>query len=256
MLFDSHAHLHDTKFRKDRADVFARAREAGVTRFLTLGDSLRASREAIALAEAEEGVFAAAGIHPSSAASWDAETAGELEELLAHPKVPVLGEIGLDYYWDKDPRTIERQQICFREQLRMARRLGKPVSIHSRDSNEDVLRILAEEDAGEPGGVLHCFVGSYEEARRGVDLGFHLGVGGIATYPKLGDLRETLRRIGPDRLLLETDAPYLPPQPRRGKRNEPAFLRFTAEAIAEVLSLPLEVFAETTSRNAERALRL
>ncbi len=256
MLFDSHAHLHDAKFRKDRADVFARAREAGVTRFLTLGDNLRASREAIALAETEDGVLAAAGIHPSAAASWDEETARLLEQLLAHPKVPVLGEIGLDYYWDKEPATHKRQQDCFRQQLRIAKRLGKPVSIHSRESNADVLRILAEEQAGEPGGVLHCFIGSYEEARRGVDLGFHLGVGGISTYPKLGDLREALSRIGPEHLLLETDSPYLPPQPRRGRRNEPAYLRQTAEALADLLSLPLEEMAQIATRNTERAFRL
>lgn len=256
MLFDSHAHLHDKKFDEDRAEVFARARDAGVSRFLTLGDSLAASRKAIALAESEEGVLAAAGIHPSSAMSWDEETARELETLLAHPKVPVLGEIGLDYYWEKDPGRIKRQHQCFREQLRIAKRLGKPVSIHSRESNADVLGILAEEQAGEPGGVLHCFIGSYEEARRGVDLGFFLGVGGVATYPKSGELRDALRRIGPEHLLVETDSPYLPPQPRRGKRNEPAYVRMTAEALAEELGIPFEDLAAVTTRNTERAFRL
>ena len=249
MLFDSHSHIHDKKFDQDRDAVLERAREVGVRRILTLGDSLRASRQAIALAEAVPEVIAAAGIHPSAANSWDDETAEELEKLLAHPQVPVLGEIGLDYYWEKDEEVHRVQQRAFREQLRMARRLGKPVSIHSRASNEDVLRLLREEKGEEIGGVLHCFQGPGEELRAGIELGFYIGVGGVSTYPKNDLLRNALREVGPDRLLLETDSPYLPPQPKRGRRNEPAYVAMTAEYLAEFFGMPREELEELTWRN-------
>jgi TatD DNase family protein len=255
-LFDSHCHLHDEKFRGDRQEVLDRAREAGVKRLLTLGDCIRASRSAIELAEAEPEILAAAGVHPSAARSWDDEIAGELEKLLAHPQVAVLGEIGLDYYWEKDDELVRTQRRAFREQLAMARRLGYSVSIHSRDSNADVLEDLEAERGSEIGGVLHSFVGTWEEARRGLDMGFYIGVGGISTYKKMGDLREVVKKVGPDRLLLETDSPYLPPQPRRGRRNEPSYVAMTAEIIAGELDMPVEEFAETAYRNTLRAFRI
>jgi TatD DNase family protein len=256
MLFDSHSHLHDKKFDEDRDAAIERAREAGVTRILTLGDTLGASRKAIALAEAVPEVLAAAGIHPGSANSWDDEAGAELEQLLAHPKAVVLGEIGLDYYWDKDPAVHAKQQEAFREQLRMARRLKLPVSIHSRESNGDVLRILREEHGAEIGGVLHCFQGSVEEMREGVELGFAIGVGGVITYPKSEELRAAVKALGPEHILLETDAPYLPPQPRRGRRNEPAYVAMTADVVAELFGMPRAELARMTTLNTERAFRL
>jgi TatD DNase family protein len=255
-LFDSHCHLHDEKFRHDRDDALARARAEGVEAILTLGDTIRASREAIALAEKESVVLAAAGVHPSAAASWDDDTAAKLEELLAHPRAVVLGEIGLDYYWDKDPEVHRKQRIAFREQLAMARRLGYAVSIHSRESNDDVLEDLRSERGGEIGGVLHCFNGTFDQARAGLDMGFYIGVGGTSTYPKSADLREVLKKIGPQHLLLETDSPYLPPQPRRGRRNEPAYVAMTAATVAEFLDVPLPELAEITWRNTINAFRL
>lgn len=255
-LFDSHCHFHDKKFNDDRDEAMARARDAGVTKILTLGDDLEASRKAIALADKEPEVIAAAGVHPSNAMGWNEETGSELERLLDHPQVKVLGEIGLDYYWDKDLDVHRKQHLVFREQLRLARSLGYSVSIHSRESNEDVLRILEEERGEEIGGVLHCFNGNIEEARRGLEMGFYLGVGGTATYKKSDDLRAVLKEVGPSRLLLETDAPYLPPQPRRGKRNEPAFVAMTCEIVAEALGMSPESLAEITYENTIKAFRL
>lgn len=255
-LFDSHCHLHDEKFRADRNEALDRARAAGVTRILTLGDNIRASREAIALAEATPEVYAAAGVHPASARSWDDETREELRRLLQHPKAVVLGEIGLDYYWDKEPDFVKLQRVCFREQLAMARKLGFAVSIHSRESNGDVLDDLAAERGIEIGGVLHCFNGTWEEAKRGLDMGFFIGVGGTSTYPKSADLREVLRRVGLNHIIIETDSPYLPPQPRRGKRNEPAYVAMTAQYLAEFFGVTMEDLAETTTRNALAAFRI
>lgn len=257
MLFDSHSHLHDRRFDADRPEAIARARAAGVTRILTLGDNIAHSRLAIALAEeAPDTVLAAAGIHPSDAADWNAETERELESLLDHPRIAVLGEIGLDYYWDKTPEVHARQQEAFRAQLRIARRRGLPVSIHTRDSTADVLAILAEPEHAGVGGVLHCFGGTLDQARAAVDLGYCLGVGGTSTYPKSTDLRETLRRIGPDHLMLETDAPYLPPQQHRGKRNEPAYVALIAAYAGAWLGLTPDQVAERTTAATERAFRL
>lgn len=257
MLFDSHCHLHDEKFHADRDEAIARAREAGVTRILTLGDNLRASRAAIGLSEQyPDIVLAAAGIHPSAARSWDAETRDELLELLQHPGVAVLGEIGLDYYWDKDPEYAGLQHACFRDQLEIAREKGFGVSIHSRESNADVLDTLRACRGSEIGGVLHCFNGTYQEARAGLDMGFYIGVGGTSTYPKSTDLRDVLKRVGIEHLVVETDSPYLPPQKQRGRRNEPAFVAMTALALADLFAMDLAVLAETTTRNALAAFRL
>ncbi len=256
MLFDSHCHLHDRKFDGDRGDAVARAREAGVGAILTLGDTIAASRAALALAREVPEVHAAAGIHPSAAASWCDETEADLRALLAEPEVVVLGEIGLDHYWDTRPETLARQEKAFRAQLRLADELGLAVSIHSRESNADVLRVLEEEDGSAAGGVLHSFVGSWDEARRGLEMGFFLGVGGIATFPKSSDLREVLRQAGLDRLLIETDAPYLAPQPRRGRRNEPAHVRHVAEMLAELFDTTIDAVADATTANAVRAFRL
>lgn len=255
-LFDTHSHLHDEKFSADRDECIARAREAGVSIILTLGDTIAASERAIALAEQSSVVIAAAGIHPSAAATWCDETAGELEALLDHPHVAVLGEIGMDFYWDKTPETLARQEAAFREQLRIARRRGLPVSIHTRDCTTRVLEVLEQEHGAEIGGVLHCFAGSLEEARRGIDMGFLIGVGGSATYPKANDLREVLHAIGPGHLVLETDAPYLAPQSRRGKRNEPAFVAETARLVAEAMGIDAEALAATAFANGLRAFRL
>lgn len=256
MLFDSHSHFHDGRFDADRDECLARARAAGVRCILTLGDTLEASRAAISLAEEHPEILAAAGVHPGKAETWAPDSEERLEPLLAHPRVPVLGEIGLDHYWSKDPAVHAQQELAFRAQLRMARRLGKPVSIHARDANTAVLRVLREEDGGSIGGVLHCFAGTLEEAREGIAMGFVLGVGGTCTYPKSADLRAVLKAVGPEHLIVETDAPYLPPQPQRGRRNEPAFVREAALELARLFAVPLEQLAPQLFQNTVRAFRL
>lgn len=256
MLFDSHSHLHDKKFHEDREEVITRAREAGVSRILTLGDTIAASRAAIELAHAVPEVLAAAGIHPGNAACWNEEIEEALVTLLANPAVVVLGEIGLDYYWVKDRGERDHQRLVFRRQLAIAREMGYPVSIHARECLDEVLEDLEAEDAASIGGVLHCFNGDINQARRGLDMGLYLGVGGTSTYPKSGDLRDVLREVGINHLLVETDAPYLPPQPRRGKRNEPGYVRMTAEALGELLDMSLEEIATTTFQNTMQAFKL
>ena len=255
MLFDSHSHLHDKKFDQDRDATIERARDAGVRAILALGDTLGRSRDAIALAESSAMVFAAAGVHPCEAGEWDDAAPAKLRELLAHPRVVVLGEIGLDYYWVKEEAALKHQHRAFREQLQIARELGFAVSIHCRESTSAVLDVLEEMRAGDIGGVLHCFSGDDAEARRTIDLGFYIGVGGTSTYPKSQALRDTLKMIGIEYLLVETDAPYLPPQRYRGKRNEPAYVADTARALAETLSLPAATVAEKAWNNTLKAFR-
>jgi len=256
MLIDSHCHLHDAKFDTDRPDAIARARAAGVGCILTLGDTLEASRAAMALAAAEPMVLAAAGVHPCNAEWWSDDVAVELEALLATGGVAVLGEIGIDYYWVKEQPARDHQRRAFREQLAMARRLGYAVSIHARESLDHVLEDLEAERASEIGGVLHCFNGDWNQARRGLDMGMAIGVGGTSTYPKSIELRDVIRRVGIGSIVLETDAPYLAPQKQRGKRNEPAFVAHVAAAMGELFGLPVEEVARVTSDNARRALKL
>lgn len=253
MLFDTHCHLHHPRFDADRAEALARAREAGVTRLLLVGTSVEDARAALQLAEQHEGVFVAAGVHPEGAARWDGGTRRALLELCRHPKVRAIGEVGLDYHWDY-PRA--DQERAFRAQIRLAREVGLPLVIHDRDAHADVLRVLEEEGAGEVGGILHCFSAGWPEAERGLSLGFALGIGGPVTYPRNDALRAVVRQAPAGRLVLETDSPYLPPQARRGQRNEPAFVRFVAEAVATERGLSFEEVARLTSGNGARILRL
>ncbi|MCC6547801.1 TatD family hydrolase [Candidatus Sumerlaeota bacterium] len=256
MLFDSHSHLHDKKFNHDRAAAMERAKAAGVCAILALGDTLGRSRDAITLAEHSDMVFAAAGVHPCEAHEWNDESGAALRLLLDHPRVIVLGEIGLDFYWDKKEAALKQQHRAFREQLEIARERRLAVSIHCRESTSAVLDVLEEMHAGDIGGVLHCFSGNDDEARRTLRLGFHIGVGGTSTYPKSQALRDTIRKAGLDNLLIETDAPYLAPQVHRGKRNEPAFVADTASALAATLGVTVGEVAEKTWGNTLKAFRL
>jgi TatD DNase family protein len=255
MLIDSHSHVHNHKFDDDRAAVLERAREAGVQLVLTLGDTVEASGRALALAHADAMVFAAAGIHPCEAHQWDDTTEEALRALHRDPRVRVVGEIGLDHYWVKDRTARAHQREVFARQLALARELGKPVSIHARDASAAVLDVLEAEGRG-VGGVLHCFSGTRDEARRGLDMGFLLGAGGTCTYPKSADLREVLCWAGAGNVVVETDAPYLPPQPFRGRRNEPAYVRETAQALAAAMGVDYDEFVAITGANACRALNL
>lgn len=234
-LVDSHCHLDDSQFDADRDAAIDRALAAGVTRMLAIGtgEGPPDLEAAIRLADAHEPILATAGIHPQYALKAEAEHFTRLEELLRHPKCVAVGEIGLDYYWK--PFDADRQKAVFVEQMRIARDARKPIVIHTREAWADTMALLRENWA--PSGlpcIMHCFTGGPGEAQEAIDLGFYISFAGVATYPKAEAVREAAKLVPSDRLLVETDAPYLAPVPHRGKRNEPAYVAHTANRLAEV----------------------
>jgi TatD DNase family protein len=247
-LFDTHAHLHDPAFAADRAAVLARARAAGVAGILTVGTDPDSARDAVALAAAEPDVWAAVGIHPHEAATAGEAALAVIAALAGAPRVVAVGEIGLDYYRDLSPRDV--QQDALRRQLALARRLGKPVLLHCREAHADLLAALEAEGVSEAGGIMHCFSGDLAVARRCLDLGLGLSIAGPVTYPSARRLPEVVRAVGLGPLVIETDCPYLPPQPWRGQRNEPAYLAATAARLAELCGVPAEAVARRTTRAA------
>ena len=249
-LVDSHCHLDDEKFAADREAVIDRARAAGVERIVAIGTGDPADLEVgIRLAEAHAGFYATVGVHPHDAAKAAPSAFDRLRALAGHAKVVAIGEIGLDYHYDFSPRDV--QQHVFREQLRLAAGVGKPVVIHTREAWEDTLRLIDETPPAR-GGIMHCFTGGPEEARQCLDRGFHLSFGGVLTFPKAENVREAARITPDDRLLVETDAPYLAPVPHRGKRNEPAFVVETLKRLAELRGESAEEMAALTTDNFER----
>lgn len=253
-LFDTHAHLHFPDFAADLADVLARARAAGVRRVLTVGTDGETSRAAIALAAREPDVWASAGIHPHDAAAADDEALREIERLAGAPRVVAVGEIGLDFFRDLSPRPA--QERAFRAQLEIARRARRPVLVHCRDAHAETLAIMAEHRVGELGGIMHCFSGDVEVARRCLDIGLLVSLAGPVTYPRARALPDVARYVPADRLVVETDSPYLPPQPFRGQRNEPAHVAVTAARVAELRGEPLAELAARCSENACGLLRI
>jgi TatD DNase family protein len=250
MLIDTHAHLEMREFKDDREDVIKRAREAGVEYIVTIGTTVESSRDAVLLAEKYDFVYAAVGIHPHEAKDILHPAYDILRRLATSKKVVAYGEIGLDYHYELSPRVV--QQRKFRDQLREARELGLPVIIHDREAHADTLRILSEEWSPELGGVMHCFSGDADYAKRMIELGLHISIAGPVSFPKSEQLRAVVRGIPIEHLLVETDAPYLAPQPVRGRRNEPAYVRYTAEAVAEIKGLSFDDVARITSFNAMR----
>ncbi|MGP3724401.1 TatD family hydrolase [Cereibacter sphaeroides] len=250
-IVDSHCHLDFPDFDGEHEALIARARAAGVTRMVTICTRLRHEPRVRAIAEAHEGVFYAAGTHPMSAAEEPMATVEELVALAAHPKFVGIGETGLDYHYT--PESAPVQQESLRIHIEAARRTGLPLIIHARDADADMARILTEEHrAGAYGCVMHCFSSGPELAQAALDLGFYLSMSGIAAFPKSAELRAIFAAAPLERILLETDSPYLAPPPFRGKRNEPAYTAHTAAKGAEVLGLPLADFAAATSANFDR----
>jgi TatD DNase family protein len=252
-LVDSHCHLDDAKFDADREQVLERAQAAGVRTMLAIGtgDGPPDLEAGIRLAEKSPAIYATAGVHPHNAAKTDDSTMPRLRELLRHPRVVGLGEIGLDYHYDVSPR--DRQQAVFREQLAIAGEARTPIIIHTREAWEDTMLELRTRWA--PTGlpcVLHCFTGNAAQVREALELDFFVSFAGIVTYPKALDVQEAARLVPLDRLLIETDAPYLAPVPHRGKRNEPAFVAETARKLAELRGEPLEVLASESAANFRR----
>lgn len=254
MLIDTHAHLNGKQFDEDRQEVIERALAAGVTRIVNIGFNRETIPSSLELAETYEFIYTAVGWHPQDAKDMGPDDLDWIGELCRREKVVAIGEIGLDYYWDTSPKDVQAR--VFREQIRLARRLGMPIVIHNRDAHQDVVTILKEEKAGEVGGIMHCFSGSWEIAKQCLDMNFHISFGGPITFKNARQPKEVLAKVPLDRLLLETDAPYLTPHPHRGKRNESAYVRLVAEAAAEIKGLSLEELAQVTTANAVRLLGL
>lgn len=253
-LFDTHAHVDSSQYRDDREAVIQRALDAGVDLILNIGYNEATSRRTLDLAARYPFMYASVGIHPHNAAEMTENTYVLLKEMAKDPKVVALGEIGLDYYRDLSPR--DTQAEVFRRQIALARELRLPVIIHDRDAHRDIVAILKEEKASEVGGVLHCFSGDWVMARECLNLGFHISLAGPVTFQNGLTAQEVAKLVPPDRLLIETDCPYLAPVPHRGKRNEPAHVRLVAEKIAALRRMPPERLAEVTRENGMRLFRL
>lgn len=260
-LIDSHAHLDFNKFDADRDAVIERARAAGVAAIVNVGTDLASSRAAVRLASEYDGIYAAVGMHPHDAKKLDGAALAELRDLAQQPKVVAVGEIGLDFYRDLSPRDVQRR--AFQAQLAWAAKLGKPVVIHDRDAHDEVLEMLedwaARLDRSQLAGrlgVLHTFSGDLAMARSAIALGFYLSISGPVTYHNARQLPEIVRALPLERLLVETDCPFLAPHPYRGKRNEPAYVRLVAERVAELRGISLDELAKATTANAQQLFGL
>ena len=254
MFVDTHCHLDFDDFASDRGDILARAKRAGVQQMVTIGIDLPSSRRAIALAEDNGEIFATVGIHPHNAKVLSPADIQELLSLGNKSQVVAYGEIGLDFFRNYQAQSV--QVPCMEEQLNLAHQLGLPVVIHDREAHHEIFEILHENKVWEIGGAMHCFSGDWSFAKKCLDLGLYLSIAGPVTFDKSQNLQELAQNCPLDRLLIETDAPFLAPVPKRGKRNEPAFVVYTAEKIASLRKLPLEDVARQTSLNARRLFRL
>jgi len=238
------------EFEEDRDQAIVRAVEAGVSHFVNIGFNRETIPTTLALAEQYPFVYAAIGWHPVDAIDMQPGDLEWIESLCSHEKVVAIGEIGLDYHWDKSPKEVQHRVL--REQIALAKRVKLPIVIHNREAHEDTIRILKEENASEVGGIMHAFSGSWETAKICLDMGFHLSFGGPVTFKNAKQPKEVLEKTPMDRLLIETDAPYLTPHPYRGKRNETAYVRLVAETAALLKGVSLEEIAEQTTKNAKR----
>jgi len=258
-LVDTHCHLDFELFKSDLPRVVDAARRAGICAIINPAINLESSRQIVALAEKLDFVFAAVGVHPNDALEWNQDTRQQLAELARHPKVVAVGEIGLDYYRDYAPRDMQRR--IFEEQLSLAAENDLPVIIHNREATDDVLDILAGYQAtlkestpalAEKPGVMHSFSADTAAAQRAIDIQFRIGITGPVTFKNAHSLRQVVREVPIQNLLIETDAPFLTPHPHRGERNEPAYVAFVAEKIAELKALTMTEIAKTTTQNADR----
>lgn len=247
MLFDTHCHITDERFDEDREQVFAHMREAGVELAVCVGDGTLAEQAVLELAPQHPGLYAAVGVHPQDALRFDGDSLPRLRRWLAAPKAVALGEIGLDYYYDSAPHEVQRD--VFLSQLRLARELGKPAIMHIRDAHGDAVELLRAHKGELPAGVMHCFSGSVEVAREYLDMGFYISFAGPVTFKNAARLPEVARYVPAGRILVETDSPYLAPVPLRGKRNEPAYVRYTSARIAELRGEDPEEFAAQCLQN-------
>jgi TatD DNase family protein len=254
-LVDSHTHIDMPQFDADRDEVVARARAAGLVEMLVVGgvDESAGHRRALEVAT-RFGLPATAGVHPHEARIADEAVYDELRGLAREGRIVAIGEIGLDFHYDHSPRDAQRE--AFRRQIRLAREVGLPIVVHTREADDETVAILEEEGAAEAGGVIHCFTGGLELGRRALGLGFLISFSGIVAFPRAEVIQQVARETPDDRLLVETDAPFLAPPPHRGKRNEPAFVAATAARLAELRGVTAEAMADLTAANARRLFGL
>lgn len=254
MIFDSHTHLNAEQFNDDIPETIERAKELGVTKMAVVGFDTPTIEKSLQLSHDYSNIYSIIGWHPTEAGSYTKDIEKKLQEQLTMPKVVALGEIGLDYYWMEDPKEVQAE--VFRRQIAIAKEMNLLISIHTREALADTYQILKEEDIRDIGGIMHSFSGDFEWAKRFLDLGMHISFSGVVTFKKAQDVQEAATHVPLDRLLVETDAPYLAPVPYRGKRNEPGYTRYTVEKIAELRNLPIEEVALQTWKNAHRLFRI
>lgn len=254
LLFDTHVHLNARQFNDDYDDVIQRAFKAGVTRMVVVGFNEETIPPAIQLAEQYDHIYAAVGWHPVDAIYFKDEHIDYLRRWSEHEKVVAIGEMGLDYHWDTSPKDV--QATAFRKQIQLAKQLHMPIIIHNRKATEDVLRILREEKAEEIGGIMHCYSGTVEQIDECLQMNFYISLAGPVTFKNAKEVKEVAEHVPLERLLIETDAPYLAPHPYRGKRNEPAYVRKVAEEIARIKQIDIERVAEITTQNALQIYRI
>lgn len=247
-LFDTHVHLNAHQFKDDYEDVIKRANENGVKYMVVVGFDDETIPLALKIAEQYDNIYAAIGWHPVSAIDFTDEHYDMLKKQSKHPKVVAIGEMGLDYHWDTSPKDV--QKVVFKRQIALAKEVNLPIIIHNREATSDVIQILKEENASKVGGVMHCFNGTVEEMEQCLAMNFYISFAGPVTFKNAQDLKEVAKVAPLDRLLIETDAPYLAPHPHRGKRNEPAFVKLVAEEIARLKEVSYENIVEQTTKNA------
>ncbi len=254
MLVDSHAHLEMSDFRRDLDEVIQRAKGAGVEYIFTVGTEKADWERALEIAQCHPNIYAILGVHPHNAKEIEEGTYSILKELCRNEKVRAYGEIGLDFFRNLSPREVQIKR--FREQIALARELHLPIVVHDREAHQEILASLKSEKADECGGIIHCFSGDFSMAKQCLDMGFYISVPGTITFKTAVDLQEIVKKLPLDALLVETDAPFLTPVPFRGKRNEPGFVRYTAQKVAELKEIPFEEVAEVTTRNAFHVFKL
>jgi TatD DNase family protein len=254
MLIDSHAHLEMEEFKEDLDGVLLRAKESGIEYIFTVGTEKKDWKRAIEIARSHPSVYAILGVHPHNAKEIDDNTYPTLKELCRDKKVRAYGEIGLDFYRNHSARDVQLKR--FREQIGLAKELKLPIVVHDREAHKETLEVLKTERAKECGGIIHCFSGDDQMAKACIDMGFYISIPGSVTFKKSEAFREIVRKIPLESLLVETDAPFLTPEPFRGKRNEPGYVRYTAEKVAEIKKVTFEKVAEITTGNALRIYRL
>ncbi|MBD3861530.1 TatD family hydrolase [Bacillus sp. 28A-2] len=254
MLFDTHAHLNAEQYNEDLEQVIERAKSEKVERIVVVGFDRPTITRAMDLIEEYDFIYAAIGWHPVDAIDMTDDDLAWIKDLSQHEKVVAIGEMGLDYYWDKSPKDVQKE--VFRRQIALAKEVNLPIVIHNRDATEDVVTILKEEGAADVGGIMHCFTGSLEIAKACIDMNFYISFGGPVTFKNAKKPKEVVKDIPSDRLLIETDCPYLTPVPFRGKRNEPSYVKYIAEQIAELREISFEELAELTTENAKKVFRI